>query len=345
MSHGYVAVGWNRNKRRYDAVLWLGILAYLALFVGLAGALHPQLTLETALLRATGSLALLLLHLVLTIGPACRLAPSWLPLLYNRRHLGVSLFAVALGHGLLALVQYHALGDLSPLVSVLVSEAQAGAVPFQPFGVLALGILFVMAATSHDFWLAQLSPPVWKALHMLVYLAWAAVVLHVAFGVVQDEASNAMAVALGVGVVWVLGLHLAAAARERRLDAPRADGGEPGWVEACEVDTILEGRARTVVVAGERVALFRWGGRVAAVSAVCAHQNGPLGEGRILDGCITCPWHGYQYRPEDGCSPPPFTEKLPTFAVRVRDGRAQVRAIADAPGTPQTPVHVQEPPR
>jgi nitrite reductase/ring-hydroxylating ferredoxin subunit len=29
-------------------------------------------------------------------------------------------------------------------------------------------------------------------------------------------------------------------------------------------------------------------------------QNGPLGEGRIVDGCITCPWHGYQYRPDTG---------------------------------------------
>ena len=29
---------------------------------------------------------------------------------------------------------------------------------------------------------------------------------------------------------------------------------------------------------------------------------GPLGEGKIVDGCITCPWHGFQYRPQDGCT-------------------------------------------
>jgi hypothetical protein len=33
-----------------------------------------------------------------------------------------------------------------------------------------------------------------------------------------------------------------------------------------------------------------------------------LGEGKIVDGCITCPWHGYQYRPADGVAGP-FTER------------------------------------
>jgi nitrite reductase/ring-hydroxylating ferredoxin subunit len=72
------------------------------------------------------------------------------------------------------------------------------------------------------------------------------------------------------------------------------------------------------------VAVFRYDGQVSALSNVCQHQNGPLGEGRILDGCVTCPWHGYQYRPEDGASPPPFRERVPTFRVRVEGGRILV---------------------
>ena len=84
------------------------------------------------------------------------------------------------------------------------------------------------------------------------------------------------------------------------------------------------------------------GCRVAALSNVCQHQNGPLGEGRIVDGCVTCPWHGYQYRPEDGRSPPPFTEAVPTFAVRVERGRVLVATTPCAPGTVQTPATVPE---
>ena len=44
-----------------------------------------------------------------------------------------------------------------------------------------------MAATSHDFWLHNLTAPVWKTLHMGVYVAYALIVLHVIFGVLQGE--------------------------------------------------------------------------------------------------------------------------------------------------------------
>ena len=59
--------------------------------------------------------------------------------------------------------------------------------PFQSFGLGALLILFVMAATSHDFWLHNLTAPVWKTLHMAVYVAYGLLVGHVLFGVAQQE--------------------------------------------------------------------------------------------------------------------------------------------------------------
>jgi nitrite reductase/ring-hydroxylating ferredoxin subunit len=95
-------------------------------------------------------------------------------------------------------------------------------------------------------------------------------------------------------------------------------------VDVCAVDAIPEKRARIVCLSGERVAIFKYNDKVSAVSNVCQHQNGPLGEGKIVDGCITCPWHGYQYLPETGASPPPFVEKVPTFNVRIENGRVLV---------------------
>jgi nitrite reductase/ring-hydroxylating ferredoxin subunit len=89
---------------------------------------------------------------------------------------------------------------------------------------------------------------------------------------------------------------------------------------------------------GERIAVFRHNGRIAAISNVCAHQNGPLGEGRIIDGCITCPWHGFQYRFEDGCAPPPFTERLSTFRVRLETGIVFVDPQPQPSGRPAKPV-------
>ena len=90
----------------------------------------------------------------------------------------------------------------------------------------------------------------------------------------------------------------------------------------------------------ERIAVFRYDGRVSCVSNVCQHQNGPLGEGKIVDGCITCPWHGYQYLPDSGQSPPPFTEKIPTFNVRIRAGRVLVHRTPNPPGTRVEPATI-----
>lgn len=341
MSDGYRAVQWNRQKARYDRALGAGVVAYLALFVGVGAAAFPDVTIETLLIRGLGSAALLLLHVILSIGPLARLDRRFLPLLYNRRHLGVSMFLLALAHGAFSIVQFHALGDVNPLVSLLVSNPRVDSVgqfPFELFGASALTILFLMAATSHDFWLHQLSAPTWKALHMSVYVAYALLVLHVALGTLQAETSPLLAGLLGVGVLWITGLHLVAGLRERAADRPPAAAPEDdGFVGVCAVDEIPEKRARVVSLSGERVAVFRHDGQISAVSNVCRHQNGPLGEGKIIDGCITCPWHGYQYRPHDGASPPPFTEKVPTFRVRVASGRVFVHPRPNPPGTPVPP--------
>jgi sulfoxide reductase heme-binding subunit YedZ len=187
-----------------------------------------------------------------------------------------------------------------------------------------------MAATSHDFWLHTLTAPVWKALHMSVYAAYGLVVAHVAFGALQSERNPALAAAVAAGVVWMVGLHAAAAWREHSRDVEAPAGP---WVDVCAVAEIPQSRAKVACVAGERIAVFRHGDRLSAVSNVCQHQNGPLGEGKIVNGCIVCPWHGYEYRPETGASPPPFTEAVPTFAVRVAGGRVLVDPRPYPPGT------------
>ena len=190
-----------------------------------------------------------------------------------------------------------------------------------------------MAATSHDFWLANLTAPVWKALHMGVYVAYALVVSHVAFGVLQAEVSPLYAVLLSAGFLTVAGLHLTTGFRERDLDLPYDSTAVDGFVAVCHVDEIAENRARIVSLSGERVAVFKYDGKVSAVSNVCQHQNGPLGEGKFVDGCITCPWHGYQYNPDDGKSPPPFTEEIPTFNVKVVEDRIYVHPTPNPAGT------------
>src|SRR3954471_10690318 len=191
-----------------------------------------------------------------------------------------------------------------------------------------------MAATSHDFWLAFLSPPVWKSLHMALYIAYGLVVMHVALGVMQYDRNPVIPAMLAGGFLCVTVLHLVAGWRERPGDlCDRLS--DDGWLSVGAPLSIPDKGARIVAApGGERIAVFRDGARIGALSNLCAHQSGPIGEGRIIDGCVPCPWHGYQYRLEDGCAPAPFTEKLATYRVRVARGMVEVDPRPLAPGTP-----------
>ena len=234
MSHQYQAIAWNRQKRVYDIVLVAGVTLYLTLFIGVSAILFPYATAITLTIRAAGSAAFLLLHIILCIGPLCRLDPKFLPLLYNRRHLGVITFLLGAIHSVVAIRQFHSLGDKDPLVSLLISNQDFGSLPdfpFQQLGFLALIILFLMAATSHDFWLRNLTPPVWKTLHMLVYVAYAMLIAHVTLGLLQSETSPLLTLGTGVGLFTVITLHVAAARREAKAESSGTE--ELGRIRPC----------------------------------------------------------------------------------------------------------------
>jgi methionine sulfoxide reductase heme-binding subunit len=340
MSASYQPVLWNRQKKIYDRAIFGFVALYLICFVALNLLLHPQVTQETLTIRAFGTLAILLLHIILMIGPLARLNPIFLPLLYNRRHLGVTMFCMATVHGIFSIIQFHALGDINPIVSVFTSNIHYESLtrfPFQTLGLGALLIFFLMAITSHDFWLHNLSPGIWKMLHMLVYLAYALIVLHVLLGIIQYETSPWLVGLLTSGFILVTSLHLLSSAKERSVDNINPAPPSNGFVHVCSVEDIEDNRAKVFCWKDERIAIFKYNNTLSAVSNVCKHQNGPLGEGRIIDGCITCPWHGYQYQPNNGCSPPPFKEKVATFDVKITNGEVWVNPNPYPDGTERPP--------
>lgn len=345
MSHGYQLVSWTRFKKRYDLLLIAAVVGFVAVYMGVTLGTNPTANLVQVLIRAFGLAAIVLLHFILAIGPLARLDGRYLPLLYNRRHLGVMLFLLAFVHGGLAFFWYHAAGTRNPILSVFISDwgMHPGAFPFQAFGALALMILFVMAATSHDFWLTNLTAPVWKTLHMLVYVAYLFLVVHVAFGVLQAETSPFYYGLLAVGAVMLIALHLIAAYKEDAKDKPfSAPPTADGFTVVAEVADLPLNEAVAVFLGGERVAVLRYLDddveKISALSGVCQHQNGPLSEGRFVHGCLTCPWHGFQYKPDSGASPAPFDEKVPTFNLRVQDGIVLIHPIPNPAGNRVEPV-------
>jgi nitrite reductase (NADH) small subunit len=73
------------------------------------------------------------------------------------------------------------------------------------------------------------------------------------------------------------------------------------WVEigrAADVP-LWEGR-RVTLPDGRRIAVFHTDAGFLAVDAVCPHADGPLQDGLVADGCVTCPLHGWRFDLRDG---------------------------------------------
>ena len=294
------------------------------------------------IMRALGACAIVLLHIILAIGPLARLSDRFKPLLYNRRHFGVITAVIALLHGGFALMWYHGFGTINPIASAIGGYGNYGVAiefPFESLGFIALVILLVMAATSHDFWLTRLSPPIWKTLHMSVYFAYAALIGHVALGTAQFDKGMGLIWALAIGATLISGLHIVAMLKGRKLDTKMDLNRD--WINVGDPMSIPLNKAVTVTPPeGERIAIFRQEKGVSAIVAVCSHQNGPLGEGCIRDGLITCPWHGFQFDPETGAAPAPFTDRVQTHEVRIERGDVWVNAVPDPLGTVRKAVEV-----
>lgn len=326
MAHAYKAIQWTPFKKSFDFFLAVGVIAFVAIFVTTAFASFPgqHVAMIQIFIRAFGAAAFALLTLILAIGPLARLSVRFLPLLYNRRHLGVTCFGLALAHGALVLFWYHGFSSVNPFISLLISNPRYTSIqgfPFESLGLLALLLLFVLAATSHDFWNKNLGPGLWKAIHMSGYLAYALIVGHVLFGAVQDEKGLAYAGAVGASAVLVASLQVLTGHREARRDRLIETPNSEGWLRVANASEIPDGRAKIIMPPrGERIAVFSHAGNIYAVSNVCRHQGGPLGEGPVIDGCVTCPWHGFQFRLSDGRAPAPYADRVATYRTCVIDG-------------------------
>jgi nitrite reductase/ring-hydroxylating ferredoxin subunit len=73
------------------------------------------------------------------------------------------------------------------------------------------------------------------------------------------------------------------------------------------------------------VAAVRNGDQVQVLADRCSHMSGPLSEGQLADGCLTCPWHGSIFRLADGSvARGPATAPQPAFQARVVGEAVQV---------------------
>ncbi len=88
-------------------------------------------------------------------------------------------------------------------------------------------------------------------------------------------------------------------------------------VRVAKVSEVPPGSGKVVVVLGHPVALFNVDGSFHAVSNVCLHRGGPIGEGTLDGPIVTCPMHGWEYDVRTGTNVANPLARLRTFAVRV----------------------------
>jgi nitrite reductase/ring-hydroxylating ferredoxin subunit len=97
-------------------------------------------------------------------------------------------------------------------------------------------------------------------------------------------------------------------------------GGEPKWTR-LDLTEIPEGQPVAAKAGAQSLVVVRNGARVYALHAQCAHAGGPLAEGKLVDGCIECPWHQSRFRMSDGKRVQgPTTYDQPRYDVRAAEG-------------------------
>ena len=104
------------------------------------------------------------------------------------------------------------------------------------------------------------------------------------------------------------------------------------WVSVARVQELAPGTVKAVWVQDRSVALANVDGRLCAVSGVCPHREGPLGQGRLMGEELACPWHGFRYDLRTGRATVPTVHPgVPAYAVRVVGDDVQI-ALPEAEG-------------
>ncbi len=91
------------------------------------------------------------------------------------------------------------------------------------------------------------------------------------------------------------------------------------WHRVADKDSLPDGRVMTVTAGVKTICLAHFEGSYYALDNHCPHQGGPLGEGQIENGFVVCPWHGYEYTPQDGTPPGGYDDAVETYPLEVRD--------------------------
>jgi nitrite reductase/ring-hydroxylating ferredoxin subunit/multimeric flavodoxin WrbA len=102
------------------------------------------------------------------------------------------------------------------------------------------------------------------------------------------------------------------------------DKGED-WHDLGAAELLARRPLQELSAGGKKIALSFQNGQFGAISGVCNHVGGPLGQGRLEGDLVVCPWHGWKYNCRDGRGEPGYeAESVPCYVVKTESGRVWV---------------------
>jgi len=72
------------------------------------------------------------------------------------------------------------------------------------------------------------------------------------------------------------------------------------WTTLCEFSELTSGSGKYVEIGGFQLGVFLDKGQVYVTDNTCPHAGGNLADGRIVEGCIVCPWHNWPFHLANG---------------------------------------------
>jgi nitrite reductase/ring-hydroxylating ferredoxin subunit len=116
--------------------------------------------------------------------------------------------------------------------------------------------------------------------------------------------------------------------------AAAAPAAEAGFREVASLAELQRDGRRGVQLDGLELALMVVGSEVRCFDGLCPHEGGPMAEGQVVDGVVTCPWHGWAFHCDGGRAVDGNGCALKTYPVTLENGRVLVavggsRAVAN----------------
>jgi nitrite reductase (NADH) small subunit len=89
-------------------------------------------------------------------------------------------------------------------------------------------------------------------------------------------------------------------------------------VKVASLSQLPAGSVMEVAVGNNTYVVCNAGGRITALSGVCQHRGGPLGQGVIHGNRVVCPWHAWEWDCQTGANDYDPTKRVPCFEVQIQ---------------------------